>query len=229
MDGKKRYSSFLIPLLFVIVLWAIKLFEIQNNLDFGKYGIYPKSLDGLKGIFFTPLIHGDINHLLNNSIPLLVLGTTIFFFYREVALKLVFWSWLMTGIWVWSAAVPAYHIGASGVVYAMASFIFFSGVFRKHYKLMSISLMVVFLYGSMVWGIFPIKQGISWESHLYGSIAGLFLAYYYRKTGLQKPKYEWEDEDNDMEEGQQDENKVTINYIYKVNNSLKDPGDKNEG
>lgn len=214
MKQKKRYSSFLFPLVFAILIWAVKLYEIQNNVDFGKWGIHPKTLEGLKGIIFSPFIHGDFNHLMNNTLPAIVLGTSVFFFYREVALKIIGWSWLITGLWVWVAARPSYHIGASGVIYALASFLFFSGVIRKNYKLMSISLLVVFLYGGMVWGVFPIKKGVSWESHLFGSIAGLYLAFHYRKLGEQRKRYDWEFEDDEDDLIPENQNEITINYIY---------------
>lgn len=224
---KKRYSSFLFPVVFILLIWTVKFYELNTGETVSSYGLKPKDVEGLIGIFLMPFIHGGpltisklaFDHIAGNSIPLLFLGTTVFYFYREVAMKVVLWSWLMTGVWLWIAGeAGSNHIGASGLVYALASFTFFSGTFRRHYRLMAISLTIVFLYGSMIWGIFPIQPDVSWEGHLFGGIAGLVLAYYYRKIGLQKQVYEWEEDEEDSFEKIPSSN-VTINYIYKSNNS----------
>lgn len=225
MENEPRGKNpYVFPVLLVFVLWAIKWFEVQNDVDFSDYGVYPRKLEGLLGVFLTPLIHGDFKHLTNNSVPLIVLGTGVFYFYRDVAFKIHIWIWVLSGLWIWLAARPAHHIGASGLVYGLASFIFFSGIFRRYYKMLALSLLVVFLYGSMVWGIFPIKVGVSWEGHLYGSIAGLILAYHYRNIGPQRKVYEWENEDEEEDDDGQDDihhdskpnqNPITINYIYR--------------
>ena len=177
------------------MIWLVKITEIVFETNFIRYGIYPRNSEGLIGILFYPLIHGDFNHLINNSIPLLILGAGLFYFYKPIAYKIYFWIYIISGIWIWAAARESYHIGASGLVYGFASFIFFSGLIRKYPKLMVLSLLVVFLYGGMVWGIFPIDLSISWEGHLMGSIAGLLLAIYYRNTGPKREQYSWEMEE----------------------------------
>ena len=148
-----------------------------------------------------------------------LLGIAIFYFYREVAWKLYLGAILITGLWVWVFARPSYHIGASGMVYSFASFVFFSGIFRKYYRLIALSLLVVFLYGSMIWGIFPIDYRISWESHLMGGLSGVLLAYFYRKIGPSPKKYDWEDEDEEDEDqdffNQIEKEEIVINYTYK--------------
>ena len=218
---EERYNKypFVFPFLFVLILWAIKLFEIQNNISFSHYAVFPRDLNKLFGIFVTPFVHADFEHLTNNSLPLLVLGTVVFYFYREVAVKIFVLVWLLSGFWVWMAARPAFHIGASGVVYGLSSFIFFSGLFRKYYKMIAISLLVVFLYGSMVWGIFPMEKGVSWEGHLFGAVSGLILAYHYRKIGPQRKVYDWElEEEDDWFDNKSDEDDVTAHeftYVYK--------------
>ncbi|MDA9563296.1 rhomboid family intramembrane serine protease [Flavobacteriales bacterium] len=228
---KKRYSSFLFPVVFILIIWTVKIFEINTGESLSTYGLKPKNIEGLIGIFLMPFLHGGpltisklaFDHIAGNSIPLLFLGTTVFYFYREVAIKVVLWSWLMTGVWLWIAGeAGSNHIGASGLVYALASFTFFSGTFRKHYRLMAISLTIVFLYGSMIWGIFPIQPNVSWEGHLFGGVAGLVLAYYFRRIGLQKQVYEWEEDEEDSFEKIPNAN-VTINYIYKNNDSHTGP------
>jgi len=134
--------------------------------------------------------------------PLLILSVGIFYFYWEIAWKAFAYIYLITGIWVWVAARPSYHIGASGVIYGLAFFLFFSGIFRKDPRSLALSLLVSFLYGSMVWGVLPIKEGMSWESHLFGALAGTFIAYWLRKEGPQPPPSPWEDEAPDTSSDQ---------------------------
>ena len=183
-----------IPLYFVLFLWLVFWFEVKFGVNLNKYGIYPRDLKGLRGIIFSPFIHGDIKHLYHNSIPLFVLFFSLYYFYRKIALKIFIYGTLITGILTWSIARESFHIGASGIVYLLFSFIFFSGIIRKNYRLIAVSLMVIFLYGSMVWYLLPVKEGVSWEGHLSGFIVGLAFAFYYRKQGLQIFKYEWEKE-----------------------------------
>jgi len=198
IEKKKLLSSIWFPFLFVLLLWAIKIVELQFELNITHWGIYPLTLSGLRGIIFTPLIHGSFEHLFNNSVPLLVLGTAIFYFYREVVYKIIILSWLLGGLWVWFTSPGVYHIGASGLIYAWAAFLFFSGIIRKNKNLLAISLLVIFLYGSLIWGIFPIKEGVSWEGHLMGGLAGLVLAFYYKELGPAKKKLpDWMEEDDD--------------------------------
>ncbi len=199
-EKAKLIVSVLFPLLFLLVIWSIKLAENILNFSLGTLGIYPLHLHGLPGIFFAPLIHSDYAHLFANTGPLLVLGTAVFYFYRPLAFRLILLSWIITGIWVWFGGREAYHIGASGLIYALASFLFFSGFIRRSIELMAISLVIVFLYGGMIWGIFPLRDNISWESHLMGGIAGFVLAVYYKNYGPQRKKYSWEEEDDDDDE-----------------------------
>jgi len=196
-EKKKFIHSLVFPLFFLLVIWMIKIIEVSLDLNFATWGIYPLKLKGLKGILLSPLVHANFRHLLDNSLPLLILGVAIFYFYSKVAYRVFFLTYIMVGIWVWFGGREAYHIGASGLIYGFASFLFFSGILLGEVRLLAISLLVVFLYGSMVWGIFPIKEGISWESHMLGAIAGLILSFYYRKQGPQRIEYDWEEEEDD--------------------------------
>jgi membrane associated rhomboid family serine protease len=185
------------PALFVlIIMWLVYWSDFLFVYNFHKLGVMPKTSNGLKGIFFMPWIHshGDIRHLLNNSIPTFLLLTLLFYSYREIALRVFLLSWFVTGIllWIFAQNKGAYHIGMSGVIYALAAFLFTSGVLRKYLPLQALSLFIVFIYGSMIWGIFPTEQHISWEGHLSGMLVGIFLAFYYRKLGPQRPKYQYE-------------------------------------
>jgi membrane associated rhomboid family serine protease len=200
---KKMLLSMLIPGVFVFVMWLVKIIEVLFNIDLANLGIYPLTMKGLPGIIFSPFIHADFGHLFNNSLPLFFLGTALFYFYSEIAVKVSLWTYFLTGILVWLAGREAWHIGASGLIYGLASFLFFSGIIRRYFRLVALSLLIVFLYGSMVWGIFPnIYKDVSWESHMLGFISGIILAVVYRKEGPQAPVYEWldeeEEEDNEV-------------------------------
>lgn len=220
MDKKERnyiINTILFPILFIAVAIIVYLFEMLFGFSLSNYGIYPRSFSGLKGILFAPFLHGNASHLINNAIPLFILGTALFYFYKEIAVKVFFWIFFMCGFWTWVSARESYHIGASGIVYGLFSFLLFSGFIRKHLQLISISFFVVFVYGSMVWGIFPIKVSISFEGHLWGFVAGIILAFYYKNEGPQKKEYHWEeDEDVDTTDNQYYKNKTdnATNYIY---------------
>ncbi|WP_242085739.1 rhomboid family intramembrane serine protease [Aestuariivivens sediminis] len=221
------------PILFVLIIWLVFWFEVRFGFNFSKYGIYPGTFKGLRGLFFSPFIHGDMEHLYHNSIPLLVLSMALFYFYRTIAWKVLFWGILLSGFLTWCIGRPSYHIGASGLIYVLISFTFFKGIFAKYYRLIALSLVVVFLYGSMVWYTIPIEEGISWEGHLSGLLVGLLFALLFKKTIAKPKKYDWEeghydeaedpflrhfDEDGNfieaMEEDEDD--KTTINYTYKA-------------
>ncbi len=180
-----------IPFLFVLLIWLVYWVEIQFSFNFNKYGVYPRTFSGLKGVFLTHFIHSDTKHLFNNSIPLFVLLSALFYFYKDVAYKVLLLGGFFTGFFTWMIARESYHIGVSGIVYLLFSFVFFSGVLKKHIRLIALSLGVIFLYGSMIWYVFPVKDGMSWEGHLSGFITGLFFAFLYRKKGIQKQEFEF--------------------------------------
>ena len=189
---RKWYLILFFPIVFVAIMLLVKLFELALENSFYEYGIYPRKIKGLVGIIFAPLLHGDFSHLISNAVPVLVLGGGLFYYFKDLGYKIFFSIYFATGLWVWVAARPSYHIGASGVVYGLVTFFILSAILRKNKHLLFFSFLVIFLYGSLIWGIFPIKAQISWESHLMGGIAGLFMAWYYRKIGIQKEKYSWE-------------------------------------
>lgn len=198
---KRLLLSAFIPAVFVFLIWLVKVIEILFEFDFSHLGVYPLKRDGLPGIILSPLLHGGFKHLAANSIPLLLLGTALFYFYSEVALKVIFWIWFLSGLFLWIAGRTAWHIGASGIIYGLASFLFFSGIIRKYFRLIALSLLVVFLYGSMVWGMFPdVYKNVSWESHLLGFVSGIIMAIIFRNEGPQNPVYEWMDEEDGEEE-----------------------------
>ena len=186
-----KTSMFVIPAIFVGVIWSVYWFEIQFGFNFNKYGVFPRTVKGLRGVFLTHFIHGDTKHLFNNSIPLFVLLNTVLYFYREIAFKVIVFGALLTGFFTWIIARDSYHIGASGIVYLLFSFVFFSGILRKHYRLIALSLIVIFLYGSLIWYVLPIEEGMSWEGHLSGFLVGGILSLLYRNKGIVNNEYQF--------------------------------------
>lgn len=184
LELKKLYYSFLPGIGFVTVLWFIKVLELIFDTHLHRMGIFPRQTEGLIGIATSPLIHADLEHLYSNSFPLIILSAGIIYFYPKISFKVFSWIYFATGIWVWAFARESYHIGASGLIYGFASFLFFSGLFRKNRQLIAISLLVIFLYGGLVWGVFPINPRVSHETHLLGAIMGLIVAYSFRKEGV---------------------------------------------
>lgn len=204
---KKLLLSMIIPGIFLFVIWIIKIIEVLFDLDLSHAGIYPLRAEGLPGILLSPFIHEDFSHLFNNSLPLFFLGMALFYFYPEIALKVLAQTWLITGLMVWLAGRPAWHIGVSGIIYGLTSFLFFGGIIRKNLRLSALSLLIVFLYGSMIWGIFPgvYKKNISWESHMFGFVSGILLAIVYRNEGPREPVHLWVEEDDEDEDDEETE------------------------
>jgi len=196
-EKQKFFQSLIFPTFFLVIIWLVKIAETILNMNLVYLGLFPLKWSGLAGIITAPLIHSDFRHLIDNSLPVFLLTLAIFYFYKPVAFKVFFYTWLITGIAVWFGGRSAYHIGASGLIYGFASFLFLSGVIRKNINLLSISLLVVFLYGGLVWGIFPFDYKISWESHLFGALTGLILAFVFKNYGPPPPEEipEYDDEE----------------------------------
>ena len=228
-EQKRILRSLVIPGIFVFLMWLIKIFEVIFKTDLEVYGLTPLTLRGLPGILFAPLLHANFSHLSANTLPFFFLGGLLFFFYRPIAWKIFCLIWFTTGLWVWFfARGDSVHVGASGVVYGLASFLFFSGILRRDSRLLAITLLIAFLYGGLVWGIFPQlfpHQPISWESHLMGLLAGVVLAVYYRNSGPRREVYKWEDEEEGDEIEKENNDKgpddngqpggTTVNYDIK--------------
>lgn len=196
--NNKVYYRIFIPLAFPVIMWMVYFITFSLNLDLSRMGILPRDMIGILGIISGPIVHANFSHLLSNTIPLLILGWTILFFYFKVSYKAFVVIYVLTGLFVWLFAREVYHIGASGIVYGFVSFLFFSGIFRRDNKSIAIALIVTFLYGGIVWGVLPGQKGISWESHLFGGIAGIITAFIFRKIDPPK-QYDWEDEEDDFD------------------------------
>jgi len=186
----------MIPLSFIALLWLIQIVQFIFHISFVRLGLLPRTLTGLLGIITAPLIHAGFGHLFSNTLPLLFLGTGILYFYPKSGMKVFVLVYLVPGIFVWLLARSAYHIGASGMVYGLVTFLFFSGIIRRDTRSIALALIVTFLYGSIIWGVIPQNDGISWEYHLFGSLTGIYCAFIYRKSDPYKI-YEWEDEDDE--------------------------------
>jgi membrane associated rhomboid family serine protease len=174
-------KSFYKPFQFVILLWGVFYFEVFTGRDLSYLGVYPRTEVGLLGILFAPLLHGGLVHLVSNTIPLLILGTTLYFFYPKAAARIFFLSYFGTNILVWIFARPSFHIGASGIVYGIAFFLFFIGFFRKDFISVAISIITIFFYGGIVFGMLPGQEMVSWETHLMGALVGFGCAFYFRR------------------------------------------------
>lgn len=161
---------------FVFLMWVVFSIQFFLGIEITRFGILPRTGWGLIGILTAPLIHGNSVHIISNTIPLLFLGWTLFFFYEDIAKKVFVICYFLTNALVWLFARPSLHIGASGIVYGIAFFLISYGFFKKDFKSLIISAVIIFFYGGMVYGLFPNQPGISWESHLIGAIVGGYVA-----------------------------------------------------
>ena len=211
-------TAAVLPFVSVVLLWAVFLLDKGYDLDLHRYGLLPRSWKGLIGVFTAPLLHGDIKHIFNNSVAGLMLGWCLMYFYPRNAGRVVAITWLAGGSAVWLMGRTSYHIGASGVVYGMAAFLFFSGILRRQRTLTALSLIIVFFYGGLVWGVFPIVPHMSWESHLWGGLVGGAMAYVYRAIppAISDPRPAFADDPDD--ELEEDDGVITAG----------DPGDEAE-
>lgn len=201
-DIRRIVLAAIIPLFLLFILYLLKILEIGMGWDFTRLGVYPMHKRGVFGIFAHPLVHSSLKHLMANTLPLLFLSWCLFYFYRHIASYIFFAIWLGCGILTFLIGKPGWHIGASGIIYGLAFFLFFSGLLRKHIPLIAISLLVTFLYGGLVWNMFPqfAKVTTSWEGHLSGAIIGTICAIGFMNYGPQRPDPFADEEDEDESE-----------------------------
>ena len=185
------------PAVFVLLLWLLELLDLSFGLNLSRLGVYPRELQGLPGVLAAPLIHGSWHHLISNSFALLVLGTVLLYGYPRTALALLVLVWLGSGIGVWLFARGSYHFGASGLTHGLMFFIFVSGILRHDRLSIALSMIIFFLYGGMVWTVFPTGPGVSFESHFFGAVMGVTGAFlFFGRDPLPPEKhYDWEDDD----------------------------------
>ncbi|HKI88626.1 MAG TPA: rhomboid family intramembrane serine protease [Draconibacterium sp.] len=221
MEKRIFIHSLIIPAAFVLAFWIVEIIEKTTGISFVRLGVYPLHLKGLPGILFSPFIHAGFSHLISNSIPFFILFFALIYYYRRISYRIFFQLYILSGLCVWLAGREAWHIGASGVVYAMAAFHFVSGIIRNDLRLLTLSVVVVFLYGGMIWGMMPIDPKISWEGHLWGAVSGVVLAFYYRKYIIRRDKFDWEGEEEDEEENDQSQSQVSENENLSKDESTK--------
>ncbi len=187
---------------FVALIWFIQLLNWALDLGVEDFGVRPRELAGLPGILFAPLMHSGFAHLIANSLPLLIVGTAMLYLYPSAALLVLPAVYLGPGVAVWVFARGGVHVGASGLIYGLVSYIFVAGMIRRDRRAIAASLLVSFLYGASVWGVLPIEPGVSWETHLAAAVLGLALALALRRLDIPpRRRYTWEDEkDNDADE-----------------------------
>ena len=200
-DRKKFFGSLAIPALLVTLMWVVKVAEMAFSVDLSHWGLIPQTTRGLIGILTMPFLHGSWEHLLTNSFPILVLGTALYYCYPTLANRVKLIGWLASGLLTWCIGAPhSVHVGASALIYSLNLFLVVSGFIRRNRQLIVISLIMVFLYGSFIWGMIPAfakLQNISWEGHLSGAIVGTALAFIFKKEGPQKEVHHWDEDDDD--------------------------------
>ncbi|MCB0524165.1 MAG: rhomboid family intramembrane serine protease [Lewinellaceae bacterium] len=191
-------ESLWLPLLAVGFLWLVHIWQTIDAFDPGLYGIMSRKIWGIRGIVTGPLVHGSWKHLISNSVPLFVLTFLSLYFYRKVAMQAFWMIYFLTGAAVWLFARPVSHIGASGVVYGLVAFIFWNGIFRRSLRSIILAAIVMLLYSGMFMGVLPDQEGISWESHLLGSLVGIFVSYIF-KAELEEEEEERDKPDRELE------------------------------
>jgi len=201
-DSRRLRVAFTVALSFALLLWVLKLAEYLGGLDFTQFGIYPRRASGLVGILFAPFIHGSVSHLFANTTPIVVIGTMLLYAYPRAAKVLLPIVYIGSGIAVWLFAREAYHIGASGLAFGMLFFVFTIGVLRRERRTIAISLLIFFLYGGMISGVFPGARDVSFESHLSGALIGVLLAFLLRHRDPESPRqrYSWEHEETESDD-----------------------------
>jgi membrane associated rhomboid family serine protease len=200
--SKRARKNFILAikltLAFLTLIWAVFLFEMLFGISLTRFGLRPREGSGLIGLVTTPLLHGNLAHITSNSVPLFIGGVAMLFLYPNSSLRVLPAIYVGSAALAWIFARPSIHIGASGLVYGMLAFVFVSGILRRDLRSVGVSLMIWFLYGSMVWGVFPGGQGMSWELHASGMAVGVVLALIFRNWDLPPMKrYDWEDEDEE--------------------------------
>ena len=148
-------SVWLVPTFLIVLIWTVFLVDALFNLHLNDHGIMPRTISGLQGIIFSPFLHGDLNHISNNTLPLFVLSTALIYFYRDLSLKVLFYGILFSGLITWAIGRSSVHIGASSLIYVLVSFLFFKGFFTRYFRLMALSFAIVLVYGGMIWYVFP--------------------------------------------------------------------------
>lgn len=198
-------NSILIAASFAALLWALKLFELILGVDLYNLGVYPRSQSGLSGIFAAPLKHGSWEHLIGNTLPLVLLGSILMYGYPRSRYWALAGIWLLSGAGVWLFARSSYHFGASGLTHGIFFYLFVGGIFRRDRRSAALLMVAFYMYGGMLLTILPLDPTVSFESHFFGALSGAVLAYTFRNWDPKpvRKRYAWErhpEDDNDAEE-----------------------------
>lgn len=194
-ESNKIKDAIFFTMVFLFIAWAAFLLEEYLGFHLKQYGMYPRTLEGLRGIFTMHFLHGSWKHIWGNSLSFVVLTTMLFYFYRKIAFKTFVYIAIFGGVLLWMGGRSSNHIGASLIIFGEAFFLFAAGLFSKNPKLLRIGLVVAFYYGSMFWYLFPIDPQVSWEGHSAGALVGVFLAWRYKEQTPQRSKTRWEKEE----------------------------------
>jgi membrane associated rhomboid family serine protease len=204
-DKKEAYHALFLSLVPVLAVWMVYLAGELSASGWQEYGLYPKEWRGLPGILTIPFLHVGLDHLMSNTPALFLLTFGMFLFYRSEGWQILLCLYLVSGLLTWIMGRDgSVHVGASGVVYALAAFHFVSGIIRKVPRQMAFALLVAFLYGGFVWAFFPSlyrNTSISWEGHLSGLLTGIAFAVCFRRSGPEPPVYPFlMEEEEEMED-----------------------------
>jgi|GEM_PF-252307 len=204
-DKRRLIHAFIVPGFCSLIIILISVLAFNMGWDLDRLGVYPRTLKGALGILLHPFIHENWSHLINNVSTFFLLSTALYYFYHTVANHVLIMIWLLSGLFLWLIGRESYHIGASGIIYGLAFFLFWSGLIISSTSLTAISFIVVFWYGNLVWNMFPLPTNamISWEGHLSGALAGTIAAFTFRKQLAryqQKENSHFEDDDNEDDE-----------------------------
>lgn len=233
-------QALLPPMLLSLLMWIIYKLDVLYSLDLFVYGLFPRKVEGLGGILFSPLIHDtqSFYHVFENTIALIFFGTMLFYFYRKIALRIVLFTWLGEGLLVWLMGRETYHVGMSGVIYGLAFFMITSSIIRKNRQLTGLNFLIIFLYGSIFWGLFPLMPKVSWESHLAGALVGVALGILYRHNRADHVEYRPPIEDDPLDDEpdawwktgiiQDKFNSEQIQVHYEYRPKEKDPDEKDK-
>lgn len=183
LDANRLFYALWTTALFLLLIWGVYAINETYALNWRRWGNHPREWEHWIGVFTYPFLHGDLEHLWNNTATFFTLNGLLFYFYRSIAARTWIFLYLLSGVGLWIFAKGGNHIGASGINYALAAFLFTSGVVRKSQLLLRVTLLVAFLYGGMVWWMLPIDEHISWEGHIAGAVSGLLMAVVFRKKG----------------------------------------------
>jgi len=175
-------NKIVVSLAVIGLIWMVFIADMIIPADFNRFGIFPRTISGLYGIPLSPFLHANIQHILSNSLPLFFLTFTLLVFYERIAFQVWVFSAITGGLLVWVFARQAIHIGASGVIFSLISFLIASGIFRRSFISIIISLVILLFYGGAIWGVLPTQPGVSWEAHLFGFLSGIFFAYVYKDS-----------------------------------------------